>query len=294
MAKMVIQNNEKYKVHKIIEKIINNNFDETNIDSLFYYLRPYSGKHNIFREVAHFLAHSDLRDQGLTFDSLKHLYLSCKYSGLEGTRPSVSSPLPSEVKELIKNKLHKYGIQRLINEFGIKEEDLISAIDKRNSTLSPLLEVQPALEHLLRLINVEIIYTQEQILNEILAVIKENNIAINEEKLTKNGDKIILCILTLLHGKRYKLKNDKVDNPEITCNSYISYDTQTNNLTILGSVPVEISDKSISVAFPILTTNLDIKQWCEASALYAVINRIPDTHIGVNENFKLVLRKNID
>tara|TARA_Y100001956_G_C4086157_1_gene170747 strand:- start:749 stop:1042 length:294 start_codon:yes stop_codon:yes gene_type:complete len=70
---------EKSKTQKIIDKIQNDNFDENDIDNLFMKLRAYSGGNTVFREIADFVAHNDLRDRGITNQSLQAMYYSIKY-----------------------------------------------------------------------------------------------------------------------------------------------------------------------------------------------------------------------
>jgi hypothetical protein len=325
---MAIQGNEKLKVQKTINDIAEGNFDERDVDSLFMGLRAHSASLVVFREIADFVAHNDLREKGLTNQSLEAFYLSFKYFS-EYITPKKSldiiSPFPIYIKKLMKYQIDKCDERVLREKFNVTQERLKSRIDnlfkdnKKEKTTSlkngkiskPNFE---ALQHVLGFIGSKPAYTQEQIVSELLSVIKANDLELDEEKFLQQSDKITLCILTLIHKSNYDIKGHKHGFCEISCEN-LSYpynqnyvDADGNNvqiehshgkLQINGHVTVINRGKDLTVCYPVLQTELATEDWCDEN-MYSIEqidagnNQIMykkvifDSDIGINEQFRLV------
>jgi hypothetical protein len=61
---------ERVNVQALIQRIESGSFDANDIDTLLVKLRPYAARKRVFREVANFAAHADLRNRGLACDSM--------------------------------------------------------------------------------------------------------------------------------------------------------------------------------------------------------------------------------
>lgn len=67
---MPLQIKDLAKLNQIIERIQAGRFDASDVDNLLMKLRAYAGEMTVFLEVAHFVAHSDVRDRGLAQQSI--------------------------------------------------------------------------------------------------------------------------------------------------------------------------------------------------------------------------------
>lgn len=325
---MSIQGNEKLKVQKTINNIVNGDFDDRTVDSLFMGLRAHSAKHDIFREVADFVAHNDLRDKGLTNRSLEAFYLSFKYF-TEYISPKISlditKPFPIYIKKLMKYQIDKCEDNVLKDKFGVTKMRLKSRIDnlfkdnkrektttlKKGSISKPNYDV---LKHILGFIGSKPAYTQVEIIAEILSVIRDNDLVVDELKLQDKADKIILCILALIHKSKYAINGHKHGYCEISCEktshpyqqryvdpegNEVEVDESHGKLNINGHVTVKSEKGDVTVCYPVLQTELETEDWCDNSLfvveplefvgkkmMYRKVNF--ESFVGISDNFKLM------
>ena len=124
---------EKVKAQKTIVKIESGDFNENDVDSLFMALRAYSYGNKIFNELAHFVAHNDKRDRGLTTNSLESIYLSFKffndYYKSSNCSLDIGSPFPIYVKKHMKYQIDKCDETYLKEQFNVTKQKLKSKID---------------------------------------------------------------------------------------------------------------------------------------------------------------------
>lgn len=283
---------EKAKAQKLVLKLESGNFDENDVDNIFMRLRAYSHGNRIFREVADFVAHNDERDQGVTAESLEAFYLSIKYF-LEYASPKISldigSPFPLYVKKLMKYQIDKCKDSDLKEKFNVTKNRLKSRIDtifsedKKNkkafmkkSKLSE--DTLKALQHILSFIGSHPAFDQEQVMTELLSVIKANKINVNEDELLKHSDRIAACVALLLHEAKFEYGAHKPGYCKVSCEkTSISYNQKFvdqdgnpvelnesfGNLQVLGYVLLEKDGKDLTVCYPLMTTNLSAEDWCD-------------------------------
>src|SRR5262249_39146096 len=140
---MSLPENEKRKVSKLLMKIQSGVFDENDVDSLFLKMRAFSYGNRVFREVADFVAHNDVRSRGVTFDWLEAFYLSMRlfveYSYKKQSL-DISSDIPLWIKRLMIYQADKCKDTDLRSKFGLSSERLKSKIrslfkeDAKNDT----------------------------------------------------------------------------------------------------------------------------------------------------------------
>ncbi len=129
----------------MVEKIESVVFDENDIDNLFMRLRAFSLGHNVFREIADFVAHNTTRDRGLTNQSLEAFYLNmryfCEYVS-PGVALDISTPFPIYVKRLMKYQVDRCNEQVLRAQFKVTRRRLKERIDslfREDKTLKQLI-----------------------------------------------------------------------------------------------------------------------------------------------------------
>ena len=283
---------EKTKTQKIINKIEQGLFDENDIDNLFMKLRAYSSGFGIFREIADYVAHNDLRDRGITNESLNGMYLSIKFF-LEYTSPKktldISKPFPIWIKTLIKFQIDKCDETELVKMFNVKKSRLKSRInngfkDNRKAETTEIKDGKlssstlEAIQYVMGFIYARESFSQSDLINQLISVINHNKFKCDEALFVNQSNKITLCILLLLHNAEFDYKGYKPGYCKISSehseishnirwvdkdNNPVDLNESFGNLDIKGHVVVKNGDKDVTVAHTVATTNLKAEDWCE-------------------------------
>jgi hypothetical protein len=325
---MTISSNEKQKIQKSVNDLIRGDFDDRTVDHLFMGLRAHSGNYVVFREIADYVAHNNLRDRGITNDSLEAFYLSFKYF-IEYASPKkeldILRPFPLYIKKLMKYQIEKCKESDLRTKFNVTKARLKSRIDNlfKDDAKKGTTEIRQgekinqtmfgALQHLLSFIASQPAYTQEQILEELVAVIKSNKILLDDALIYQQGDKVMLCVLLLLHNTEYDFKGHKKGYCKISCEKtglllglkyldeagkVISINESFGMLALNGHVAVSNNGSDVTVCFPIVSTTLQAEDWCDQS-LFSIGPNQPgdnsllfrrvelDQNLSIGSNFKL-------
>lgn len=319
---------EKTKAQKIINRIQTGIFDENDVDNLFMRLRASSYKNIIFREIADFVAHNDKRDRGLTNQSLEAMYYSIKYF-LEYTSPNISldiaKPFPIWIKKLIKYQVDKIDEEKLREKFSVGKGRLKIRIDKgfkdnkqTNKTLLKKdklsMETLHAIQYVMSFIISKEAFSQMDLINQIIDVLYQNNISFDKDKILAQADKITLCVLLLLHNSKFDYKGHKLAyctiSPEKESVSHntnfidqdgneIDIDESFGNLQALGNVVLNKNGQDLTIAYPIMSTELDVEKWCsetlfkieplgETNSNYLCKRLKLGKDLVLSENFKLI------
>lgn len=283
---------ERVKAQKLVQKLETGNFDENDIDNIFMRLRAYSHGNKIFREVADFVAHNNERNKGVTAESLEAFYLSIKYF-LEYVSPKksldISRPFPIYVKKLMKYQIDKSKDSYLKEKFNVTKKRLKSRIDsifsedKKNHKAfmkKPTMSADTfkALQHILSFIGSHPVFDQNKVISELLAVIKANKLDVNEVNILNHGDRIVACVVLLLHETTFEYGAQKQGYCRVSCEKtsishnqrFIDQDGNPvehiesfGNLQVLGHVILDKDGKDLTVSYPLMTTNLSAEIWCE-------------------------------
>jgi len=286
-----VSGTSKIKTQKIIARIESGMFDEIDVDSLVMLLRAFSNNHTVFREISDFVAHNDERKKGITTNSLEAFYLNLKYFIeyiSEKKQLDISNPFPLYIKKLMEFQIDKCKNIDLKSKFDTNKLKLKSNINalfienKKNST-AVLRNTKiskknfKSIEFLLSFISSIPAFTQKDLLNEIVQVIKDNDLIFDERKFLLQGERLTLCILMLLHDSKFDFKGHKLGSCKISCeNTYIPHNMQLSNpdgsisqhigtfgnLQITGSIILDKKGKDLTVSYPLITTNLKVEEWC--------------------------------
>jgi len=132
---------------------------------------------------------------------------------------------------------------------------------------------------------------QNIIIDEIIKTLKNNDIPFDENEFKKMGNKIMFCILLLLHLKTLEI--DKYSNEEMPYCSML-YDKlgNTRDGLYLGLYGILNSPEGddIKIAFPIISTNLLISEYCDDTLFNDINNSKTNNEIICPlefNNFKL-------
>lgn len=282
---------ERAKAQKLVNRILSNEFDENDVDSLFMKMRAYSAGFPIFREVSDFVAHNDLRDRGIANQSLETMYLRMKYF-FEYNSPErtldISQPFPLWIKRLMKYQVYKCDEKQLREKFNVTRERLASRIDNafkedqknkiavyKNGKLSA--DTFRAIQHIMSFISGNPAFTQNDLIDDLVGVLTKNKISFDEQAFRSLSDKITLCTLLLFHNAEFDFKGHKKGSCHISSeHSSVSHnvrfvDPEGNeiehkesfgNLAISGSVTIRKDGKDLSIGHCVMSTNLPAELWC--------------------------------
>lgn len=283
---------EKTKAQKLVTKIELGEFDENDVDNLFMRLRAYSHGNKLFREVADFVAHNDERNRGIANESLEAFYLSFKFF-LEYTSPKkpldITGSFPLYVKKLIKYQIDKCKEDELKSKFNVNKRRLKSRVDTIFSEDKKLQiasmkkgkmseQTFRAIQHTLGFIGSQPAFEPKQVVAELIRVIKTNKILVNEKKVFEQSDRITVCVMLLLHESKFEYGAHKqgycrisCDKPSISHNQKfvdkdgnpVELEESFGSLQVQGHVVLEKEGKDLTICYPLMTTELDVEDWCD-------------------------------
>ncbi len=271
----------KEKVQRIINKIKNNNFDELDVDSLFINLREYSKGFPIFREVGDLIAH-DKRDRGVVNKSLESLYLNIRFKSKYNSRLDISRPFPFWVKKLILSNVEKSNESILILKYRVSKKVLEDHIkksfkyDKKTKMTVLKGEISPvilkALTYVTGTLFNKVRFTQDQLMNEVVEVIKVNDLSINNDFMNQSNY-FTLCILLLFHHRTFDFGGHRPGycfiRPEVKSEEG-DIEKLVGKLEVHGAIWLKRERGDASINFTLMSTNLDIEEWCDENMFYYV------------------------
>jgi hypothetical protein len=269
---------EKSKAQKIIDKIQSGDFDENDIDNLFMRLRAYSNGNLVFREISDFVAHNDLRDRGLTNQSLQAMYYSIKYF-MEYVSPKksldVTSPFPVWIKTLIQYQIDKIDENKLKAEHNVSRARLKSRVDngfkvdKKNKTavikegkLSD--QTLSAIQYVMSFIISKVAFSQKELVQQLIKVIEENNLTHNKDTIEAQSNKIAISVILLLHKSEFDIKVRHVDKD----GNDVEFEESFGKLQVNGYVLLDKDGTDLTVSHPIMSTELDAEDWCSETLFH--------------------------
>jgi hypothetical protein len=287
---MGLPSRDKPKARKLVRKIENLGFDENDVDAMLIRLREYAGAHRIFREVADFVAHSDKRHAGLVRDSLRALHLSMRFFQ-EYVSPKrsldLSQPFPSYVSELMRYEVDKCDVADLASKFSVSPERLTSrlekafAYDKARKLCTPKkplsLPTLNAIRYLLSAIRSKPTFTADQFVDDFIQVLVENGLVHEDAAVRAASDRLILCVVLLMHSTQYSYGGGEPGGCSISCGRPgIPFGPTSvplervdlggfECLQVNGHVSTKVDGRRVEFAFPVLTTGLRVSEWCDAS-----------------------------
>jgi len=279
------------KIHaKLLSSIINNletirdnTFDENNIKLLLSEIRDCGlNKNGFLKETCHFLAHPVARDQGICHSSVDVCYLKLKYANIQPHTPitfnlekiprnefqTLLDAISKSNKKLfcdykIENKrASRDSVTKFFKESYKKKESVYEISKPDNLEL-----IEVLLNLIFRVIEVNVVFNQHDLLNELKkvlkAILKSNRIKDDyTESINCNKNKIMLCILSLLQEAKFSLYDNSEAQSVITCiniNSAVNDNETPKELTYYCDFNVPYMDKSFRV--PIIQTDIGYAEY---------------------------------
>lgn len=103
------------KIERILKKIQDSSFDESHVDVLFVTLRELPKATYNIREIGAFVAHGNVRDQGLVNDIMlrNHLFLNLNFGKDKERVDNQKNQYPSYFPELVRLQLKLFNDESL-------------------------------------------------------------------------------------------------------------------------------------------------------------------------------------
>ena len=312
--------NDRRKAQATLDDVVAGNFTDRTVDELFIRLRDYSHGNNIFRDLGHYVAHPDGRDQGIVVGALYMAECSLRrFFDYNQTGAKLDLRcFPSYMKDFFvfqvqriaaydKNFFAKYGVSDRKLTKTIKEA---FTVDKGKGTASLNRQLQAnvldAVVALTSVLAFSALYTQALFFDEMRKVLNANKFVYDDSKLGLQEDKIMLALICMIHQKTHKFEkrieglcklgfdNKRID---LAGNIALNQTLDFGNLVmyIHFSMPVKESADPLKIMFPLFSTNLKTADCCEDN-LYVELEIAPDekvkvpdfeTNIHLTHDFKL-------
>jgi hypothetical protein len=301
------EGNARYVIQRLVDKIISGIFDDIDIRALLFELRGYSNKDTLFRELAHFIAHPGSRDQGKFRDYIisysKHVKFVWDYR-IKGNSFNYFQPFPLYVLECIFDVINSIDKTWLQNNFNIVPRELKRLIKKNviingdtnivyfdNSISSQLSYI---IDNCINLIGIKKeILTQKMIIDDIILTLDKNKINFSKNEFTKNSNRIMLCILLVLHLQKLKIDTNNQNQELPYCSILFDKIGNKDNklfLGIYGILNIPENNDIMKVAFPLISTELLLAEYCDDNLLHDIENSDQNNEITRPlqfSNFKL-------
>ena len=119
------------KIRHLIEQVQSGVFDANHVDALLIKLRPYAGRWHVFREIADFVAHADVRNRGVTCDSMTAFADAMRffvdYTGKQRAL-DMTQPFPAYVYRLFISQADRADERKLREQFRVSHQSLVKKI----------------------------------------------------------------------------------------------------------------------------------------------------------------------
>lgn len=206
------------KLNTIVDKIQNGNIEEDDIELILIRLREYSLKDSIFREIAHFIAHSD-RDSGKTFDSLYNVYCRmCAFMKYQhnNVQLEINKPLEKWEYDFIINQILICDSTKLKSETDMDNIQAINLIKRYVLKKNGKYEVQvlgiekliPIFQQAFGFIQIQELFKSDHIIDSFIEVLERNDFKFEKDNIYKYSNIILLAILILMNKRTFKNENN--------------------------------------------------------------------------------------
>ena len=292
---------ERTKTTDVVDRISSGHFDLNDLDNLLMKLRPYCGQHKTVRDVADFVAHNEQRDQGRSHEAIEGLYLRMKFFGLyqtshTRTKFDLEKPFPIWIRRLIILQVKKFEDDDFYKNFKKTKKQIESLVmkaikidDKKGEAKVISKKPQETFEIIRYLLSYLVIrpeFDGDQLIDELIAIMKETEIDFDEQGIRDQEKKIIISVLLLFHNTVFNLKNGEVG----VC--YVSIE-QDGHLSCLAAAPLIYPNKEyVRIVFNLFETKLLASEWLGLELLKLERTSFDNIDLELGGDYKLkVLNK---
>jgi len=293
---------ERVKLQPLVHRIESGAFDANDIDVLLIKLRPYAKRKAVVREVADFVAHSDVRNRGVACDSMTGFADAMRFFveyGNSRQALDLNRPFPSYIHRLFLSQTAMAEEAELRRRFHLSQESLLRKIES-NFTIDKTLrlcslrpgkgghEFVAALQYVLGFIHSRPAFEISEFHSQLLELLSEMHIQFDAKQIAAQADKVSLVLLCLLSGTEFVLPDGDTATCALSTNHHFrilvgqrrtpigevtSEPSQFGSLQISGHIQVLDHGRSLNVVYPVVTTDLSPCDHCDAS-LFEVLSEV--------------------
>lgn len=288
---------ERQKIQGVLERIENDSFSPDDVDLLLIKLREYSLHGSIFQELSHFAAHNDNRNIGFTFSHISGFFNSIVFhmKHLSGNTPIIiETPVSSYIVETIIYNIKASRIDfpetykcsydsfmsRFKNTFEkIKGSDTYKVKSLIKGT------VKKVIEDMLQKLIAQPLFTQEEIINQIIETLELNNFVFDSETIRQRSDRVILYIMLLMHGTEYNINKQDIAKSVL----HVTNVEDKKVLQLFAYFMVPDAKYPNKLLFPLISTNIDPDLYCSSRVIDINIHDVDMCGLILNKENKLDL-----
>ena len=284
---MAIPLKERTKIHQLIARIQSGSFDANDVDAILIKLRPYAGPRKVFREIADFVAHADVRSKGVSRDSMIAFADAMRFfvEYTKGNKPlDVTQPFPAYVYRLFLSQARQADETELKQTYRLSHATLVKKIesnfhlDKATKTCAIRpgkagQEFVAALQYAMSFIHSRPAFHVFDFHAEFKELLRDHGVTYVDAALDAQLDRISLSILCLIAGSEVTLPEGDKAKCSLECENHfrilqgrrrLPANTVTAEpstfgcLQIRGEITVIANGAPpLRVAYPLVETNLD-------------------------------------
>lgn len=302
LVRVGMKESEKAKAQKALDRILSGCFDENDVETLFMKLREYSSGHRVFQEVAHFVAHNNIRDRGILHQALERFCFHFKFLlefAWPKRKPDWLRGFPLYIKRLIILQIDECKPESLWQKFQLTPKQLKNHFEilfKENKQAKSAVLISSNIRHysglafdyILDTLYCNAVFTDDDLMNDLLAVLSKNNLIFKADDLVAQRGTIVLCVMLLMHQSQFEFGG-------VSCGECIIYSFPSGELIesevpvkfnlgdfetldVMGIVPATryegLKEVSFKTSYPIFTTNLLAIDNCDTSLF--VVEEVPE------------------
>jgi hypothetical protein len=251
-----------------LESIRTGSFNEKDVKNLLIEIRDCElQRDGVLKEICNFIAHPTVRDQGICLKEIDILYFQLKYANIAPYKP-VKFDIDRIAKkefEVLLNTISKTPINYL-NGLGIDNKKAILII--RSSYMKDgksfyvlnkpkkLQKISEILNCVMRVVVPSGVFSQQTLIDELSLSIKyileRNNVkGAFSDDIKRCKDDLMLCILSLLQGAKFKLYDGTFAESKLSIrniNEVLSKNIDPDTVSYNGVFKVPYMDKAFSVS----------------------------------------------
>jgi hypothetical protein len=297
---------------KLIASIISNlesirarSFNEKGIKNLLIEIRDCElQRDGVLKEICHFVAHPTVRDQGICLKEIDILYFQLKYANIPPCTPVKFEieRIPKKEFEVLLNTINKVPVHYL-NGIGLDKEKAISIVQssyKKDGKSfyalykpKKLPEISEILNCVMRVVIPSGVFSQNDLIDELSSsiedILERNNIDKSfTGDIARCRDDLMLCILSLLQGAKFKLYDETFADSKISLsniNDVISKNVEPGTVSYNGVFKVPYMDDAFSVG--IVLTGIQFSNYFNENNFDIKQNNCPLFHAERNEGGQL-------
>ncbi|MCA9469892.1 MAG: hypothetical protein KC643_31215 [Nitrospira sp.] len=278
---------DRLNIQNLVDKVMSGNFIGNDVESLFMALREFSEGQLIFREVGNFIAHKKDRNQGITYDFLEAVQFAVKYyQEYEIPRKTldISHPFPLYIKHHMKYQLDRCNPNELLRKFKKTRNELKQWVkenfEENQETGTAILknsigeETFNAIKYLLSFFSLNPLFTANDLMKVLLAVLRRNNFTFKKEKIEAQNSRIVLFVILLMHKTTIKLKSGLICRCCLISNSRRGTSEREdfridsmNRLEIVGKMELPSETGPKTLLWPIFISGLEVEKYCDGELL---------------------------